>query len=110
MVDEVGQYIGNSSELILNLQSIVQCLGTECNGHAWVVVTSQQAIDSVAKNLKANDFSKLYVEMLTLILDLSAILSSIISNSFLHIILNPNTEIHLSPTPLKLKLYGSENA
>ncbi len=58
MVDEVGQYIGSSSELILNLQSIVQCLGTECNGHAWVVVTSQQAIDSVAKNLKANDFSK----------------------------------------------------
>ncbi len=58
MVDEVGQYIGNSSELILNLQSIVQCLGTECNGHAWVVVTSQQAIDTVAKNLKANDFSK----------------------------------------------------
>lgn len=58
MVDEVGQYIGNSSELILNLQSIVQCLGTECNGHAWVVVTSQQAIDTVAKNLKAQDFSK----------------------------------------------------
>lgn len=58
MVDEVGQYIGNSSELILNLQSIVQCLGTECNGHAWVVVTSQQAIDTVAKNLKSNDFSK----------------------------------------------------
>ena len=58
MVDEVGQYIGNSSELILNLQSIVQCLGTECNGHAWVVVTSQEAIDSVAKNLRANDFSK----------------------------------------------------
>ena len=58
MVDEVGQYIGNSSELILNLQSIVQCLGTECNGHAWVVVTSQQAIDTVAKNVKANDFSK----------------------------------------------------
>ena len=56
MVDEVGQYIGNSSELILNLQSIVQCLGTECNGHAWVVVTSQEAIDSVAKNLRANDF------------------------------------------------------
>ena len=58
MVDEVGQYVGNSSELILNLQSIVQCLGTECNGHAWVVVTSQEAIDKVAKNVKANDFSK----------------------------------------------------
>lgn len=58
MVDEVGQYIGKSSELILNLQSIVQCLGTECNGHAWVVVTSQQAIDTVAKNVNANDFSK----------------------------------------------------
>lgn len=58
MVDEVGQYIGNSRELILNLQSIVQSLGTECGGHAWVVVTSQEAIDTVAKNLHANDFSK----------------------------------------------------
>ncbi|MFR8070435.1 BREX system P-loop protein BrxC [Faecalimonas sp.] len=58
MVDEVGQYIGKSSELILNLQSIVQTMRTECNGHAWVVVTSQEAIDTVAKNLNPNDFSK----------------------------------------------------
>lgn len=58
MVDEVGQYMGNNGDLILNLQSIVQCLGTECGGHAWVVATGQEAIDTVAKNVKAQDFSK----------------------------------------------------
>lgn len=58
MVDEVGQYMGNNGDLILNLQSIVQCFGTECGGHAWVVATGQEAIDTVAKNVKAQDFSK----------------------------------------------------
>ena len=36
MVDEVGQYIGTSTDLLLNLQSLVEELGAKCNGKVWV--------------------------------------------------------------------------
>ena len=58
LVDEMGQYIGDNSQLMLNLQTVVEDLGTECGGRAWVIVTSQQDIDSVTK-VKGNDFSKI---------------------------------------------------
>jgi hypothetical protein len=58
LVDEIGQYIGDNSQLMLNLQTVVEDLGTECGGKAWVIVTSQQDIDSVTK-VKGNDFSKI---------------------------------------------------
>jgi hypothetical protein len=57
-VDEIGQYIGDSSGLMLNLQTVVEDLGTECGGKAWVIVTSQQDIDSVTR-VRGNDFSKI---------------------------------------------------
>ncbi|MCY7285474.1 MAG: BREX system P-loop protein BrxC, partial [Cyanobacteria bacterium CAN_BIN43] len=60
MVDEVGQYIGNSTDLMLNLQTVVEDLGIHCYGRAWVIVTSQEAIDEITKNrVKGNDFSKI---------------------------------------------------
>jgi len=62
LVDEVGQFIGIDSHLMLNLQTITEELGTICNGRAWVVVTSQEDIDAVLgemKQSKANDFSKI---------------------------------------------------
>ena len=58
LVDEVGQYIGDDSNLMLNLQTVREELGKECNGKAWVIVTSQQDIDSITK-VKGNDFSKI---------------------------------------------------
>lgn len=57
-VDEVGQYIGDNVSLMLNLQTIVEDLGARCTGDAWVMVTSQQAIDEVT-DIKGNDFSKI---------------------------------------------------
>ena len=60
MVDEVGQYIGSDSKLMLNLQTVVEDLGTYCLGKAWVVVTSQEAMDEITKNkIKGEDFSKI---------------------------------------------------
>ncbi|HHV18593.1 MAG TPA: BREX system P-loop protein BrxC, partial [Thermoanaerobacterales bacterium] len=61
LVDEMGQYIGDDSDLMLNLQTVVEDLGTECGGKAWVIVTSQQDIDSMTnmKGTKRNDFSKI---------------------------------------------------
>jgi hypothetical protein len=62
LVDEVGQFIGTDTHLMLNLQTITEELGTICKGRAWVVVTSQEDIDAVLgemKQSKANDFSKI---------------------------------------------------
>ena len=58
LVDEIGQYIGEDSKLMLNLQTVTEELGKECAGKAWVIVTSQQDIDSIT-NVKGNDFSKI---------------------------------------------------
>jgi hypothetical protein len=57
-VDEVGQYIGDDSDLMINLQSIVEEVGAKCKGKVWVMVTSQEAIDSVVK-ISGDDFSKI---------------------------------------------------
>lgn len=43
---------------MLNLQTVTEELGKECMGKAWVIVTSQQDIDSITK-VKGNDFSKI---------------------------------------------------
>ena len=58
MVDEVGQYIGDDGDLMINLQSLVEEIGTRCRGQVWVMVTSQEAIDSVVK-IAGDDFSKI---------------------------------------------------
>ena len=62
LVDEVGQFIGTDTHLMLNLQTITEELGTVCKGRAWVVVTSQEDIDAVLGEIqgtRANDFSKI---------------------------------------------------
>ena len=61
-MDEVGQFIGGDTHLMLNLQTITENLGTVCNGRAWVVVTSQEDIDAVLGDMRStrpNDFSKI---------------------------------------------------
>ena len=60
-VDEVGQYIGDNTKLMLNLQTIVETLATVCGGQAWVIVTSQSAVDMLvnANSQMQNDFSKI---------------------------------------------------
>ncbi len=58
LIDEVGQYIGDNSNAMLNLQTIVHELGRQCKGKAWIAVTSQEDIDSVL-SVKGNDFSKI---------------------------------------------------
>jgi len=45
--DEVGQFIGQDSKLMLNLQTITESLATLCQGRAWVFVTSQGELRNV---------------------------------------------------------------
>ena len=58
LADEIGQYIGDDSSLMLNLQTLVEELGAKGRGRVWVIVTSQEDIDSVT-HVKGNDFSKI---------------------------------------------------
>jgi len=62
LVDEVGQFIGTDSHLMLNLQTITEELGTFCRRRAWVIVTSQEDMDTVLGEMtkaKKQDFSKI---------------------------------------------------
>lgn len=62
LVDEVGQFIGDNTQLMLTLQTIIEQLGTLCQGRAWVIVTSQEDIDAAigeANKAKSQDFSKI---------------------------------------------------
>ena len=62
LVDEVGQFIGDNTQLMLTLQTITEQLGTLCQGRAWVIVTSQEDIDAAlgeTNKAKSQDFSKI---------------------------------------------------
>lgn len=62
LIDEVGQFIGNNTQVMLSLQTITEQLGTLCNGRAWVVVTSQEDMDAAigeANKARSQDFSKI---------------------------------------------------
>ncbi len=62
LVDEVGQFIGDNTRLMLTLQTITEQLGTATRGRAWVIVTSQEDIDAAlgeANKARSQDFSKI---------------------------------------------------
>lgn len=62
MVDEVGQFIGDDTHRMLDLQSIAEDLNAKTNGRAWIVVTSQENLDTIISNQshrQGNDFSKI---------------------------------------------------
>ncbi|SDC56409.1 BREX system P-loop protein BrxC [Geotoga petraea] len=58
LVDEVGQYISESQNLILNLQTLSEELANQCHGKAWIVVTSQEEIQDLTGRRQA-DFSRI---------------------------------------------------
>ena len=67
-VDEVGQFIGSNTHLMLNLQTIAESLNTKCQGRAWVFVTSQEDMDKVVGDRtkqQGSDFSKIQARFST---------------------------------------------
>ena len=67
-VDEVGQFIGDDTKLMLNLQTIAESLNTKAKGQAWVFVTSQEDMDKTIGDQtkkQAQDFSKIQARFKT---------------------------------------------
>ena len=58
MIDEVGQYIGTNTSMLLNLQSLIEKLGSVCRGKVWIVATGQEALDEMIK-VRMNEFSRI---------------------------------------------------
>lgn len=83
LVDEIGQYIADDSKLMLNLQTVTEDLGTACQGRAWIIVTSQQDIDSITKTM-GEDFSKIQGRFATRIALSSADADEVIKKRILY--------------------------
>ena len=64
MIDEVGQYVGESTDMLLNLQTLVEAIGDECKGKVWIVCTGQEAIDEIIKT-QVDAFSKIQARFKT---------------------------------------------
>ena len=64
MIDEVGQYVGTDTDLLLNLQSLTEKIGSECGGQVWVICTGQEAIDEIIK-VRADEFSRIQARFKT---------------------------------------------
>lgn len=58
MADEVGQYVGTNISLLLDLQGVIEKLGSECKGKVWVVCTGQSALDEIIK-VRSDEFSRI---------------------------------------------------
>ncbi|KFJ01336.1 BREX system P-loop protein BrxC [Bifidobacterium stellenboschense] len=62
LVDEVGQFVGTDTDRMLNLQTVTEELFSRTKGRAWVIVTSQEDIDSVIGDRTVSqglDFTKI---------------------------------------------------
>jgi hypothetical protein len=61
-VDEVGQFIGDDTKLMLNLQTIAESLNSKAKGRSWIFVTSQEGMEKIIGDQtkkQAQDFSKI---------------------------------------------------
>ena len=64
LIDEVGQYVGTDTDMLLNLQSLTEKIGSECGGKVWVMCTGQEAIDEIIK-VRADEFSRIQARFKT---------------------------------------------
>ncbi len=64
MVDEAGQYVGTDTDMLLNLQSLTEKIGSECGSSVWVICTGQEAIDEIIK-VRADEFSRIQARFKT---------------------------------------------
>lgn len=69
MIDEVSQYIGSNTSLLLNLQTIVEEIVSQIGTKVWVVCTAQQDLSNLISNTdsKTEDFGKILGRFETMI-------------------------------------------
>jgi hypothetical protein len=86
-VDEVGQYISDNTKLMLNLQTIAETLATKTKGHSWILVTSQEDMETVVGDMnksQQNDFSRIQARFKIKIPLTSANVDEVIEKRLLH--------------------------
>ena len=64
MIDEVGQYVGDNRDHLLNLQSLIEDIGNKCEGKVWVMCTGQEALDEIIKT-RQDEFSRIQARFKT---------------------------------------------
>jgi hypothetical protein len=52
IIDEMGQYIGDSDDLLLELQTLSEDFGRIGLGRIWLIITSQEKLDQVIEGVK----------------------------------------------------------
>lgn len=69
LIDEVSQYIGSNTALLLNLQTIVEEVGSQIGEKVWIVCTAQQDLSNLINNTdnKTEDFGKILGRFETMI-------------------------------------------
>src|SRR5207245_11791006 len=51
VIDEVGQFVARDVQKMLDLQAVVQNLGTKGRGKHWIVITSQEKLGELVSGL-----------------------------------------------------------
>jgi hypothetical protein len=69
LIDEISQYIGSNTSLLLNLQTIVEEIGTHIGQKVWIVCTAQQDLSNLIDNTdnQTEDFGKILGRFETMI-------------------------------------------
>ncbi len=69
LMDEVSQYIGSNTSLLLNLQTIIEEVGSKIGSKVWLVCTAQQDLANLIDNTdnKSEDFGKILGRFETMI-------------------------------------------
>ena len=101
MIDEVGQYVGDSTDLLLNLQTLVEAIGDECKGKVWIVCTGQEAIDEIIRT-QVDAFSKIQARFKTRL--------SLSSSSVDEVIQERVLKKEASVVPMLEDVYNKNNA
>ncbi len=62
LMDEMSQYIGTNTDLLLNLETVVEEVGAKIGNKVWIVCTAQQDLSNLVDNTRdknVNDFGKI---------------------------------------------------